>query len=188
MERICPNRTFYIQAYHRELSQSALFPTSSSMTWLNWYEQCLLYADDLVLWHSAPKKNIQKRMEIALTYALKRLANWWYNNGMVINTSKTACQTFLLAHHSINPHLIYKHTPLKQTNESTYLGVTFDTKLTWKNHIAKIAERASNRLNVLKRLAGGSLWGSARSTLNTTYKMFGQPIILYCCETLDTAP
>nr|CDS26300.1 RNA directed DNA polymerase from mobile element [Hymenolepis microstoma] len=50
----------------------------------------LLYADDLVLWYSAPKKNAQKRTESALNYALKLLANWCNNNGMVINTSKTA--------------------------------------------------------------------------------------------------
>ncbi|VDO03112.1 unnamed protein product [Rodentolepis nana] len=56
----------------------------------------------------------------------------------------------------------------------------------WKSHIAKIAERVSNRLNVLKRLAG-SVWGCARSTLNTTYKMFIQQIMLYCCEPLITA-
>ncbi|VDO14829.1 unnamed protein product [Rodentolepis nana] len=64
--------------------------------------------------------------------------------------------------------------------------MTFDTKLTWKSHIAKIAERVSNRLNELKRLAG-SVWGCARSTLNTTYKMFIQTIMLYCCEPLITA-
>nr|CDS30888.1 hypothetical protein HmN_000322800 [Hymenolepis microstoma] len=77
-------------------------------------------------------------------------------------------------------------TPLEQTNEFTYLGMTFETKLTWKNQIAKMVERPSNRLKVLKHLAG-SLWGSARSTPNTTYKVFVQPIMLHCCETLVTA-
>ncbi|VDO09853.1 unnamed protein product [Rodentolepis nana] len=91
-----------------------------------------------------------------------------------------------MAHHSINPLPRYKDTTLENTNELTYLGMTFDTKLTWKSHIAKIAERVSNRLNVLKRLAG-SVWGCARSTLNTTYKMFIQLIMLYCCEPLITA-
>nr|CDS29143.1 hypothetical protein HmN_000220100 [Hymenolepis microstoma] len=75
---------------------------------------------------------------------------------------------------------MYKDTPLEQINEFTYLGMTFDTKLTWKHHIAKIAERASNRLKVLKHPAGSA-------TLNTTYKMFVQPIMLYCCDTLVTA-
>ncbi|VDO03651.1 unnamed protein product [Rodentolepis nana] len=42
-------------------------------------------------------------------------------------------------------------------------------------------KRVSNKQNVLKRLAG-SEWGCARSTPSTTYKMFIQPIMLYCCE------
>ncbi|VDO10935.1 unnamed protein product [Rodentolepis nana] len=141
------------------------------------------YPDSLIngkdLWYSAPKKNAQERTESALNCALKLLANWCDNNGMVINTAKTAFQTFSLARHSINPLLRYKDTTIERTNEFTYLGMTFDTRLTWKSHIAKIAERVSNRLNVLKRLAG-SVWGCARSTLNTTYKMFIQPIMLYC--------
>nr|CDS31402.2 sodium and chloride dependent glycine [Hymenolepis microstoma] len=65
---------------------------------------------------------------------------------------------------------MHKDTPLEQINEFTYLRMAFDTRLSWKNHIAKIAEGASKRLNLLKLLAG-SLWSSARSTLNTTYKM-----------------
>ncbi|VDO15831.1 unnamed protein product [Rodentolepis nana] len=64
--------------------------------------------------------------------------------------------------------------------------MTFDTKLTWKSHIAKIADRVSNRLDVLKRL-DSSVWDCARSTLNTTYKMLIQSIMLYCCEPLITA-
>ncbi|VDN96994.1 unnamed protein product [Rodentolepis nana] len=132
--------------------------------------KCLLYADDLVLWYSAPKKNAQERTESALNCALKQLANWCDNNGMVINTAKTAFQTFSLAHHSINPLLRYKDTTLEKTNEFTYLGMAFNTKLTWKSRIAKIAERISNRLNVLKRLAS-SVWDCARSTLNTTCKI-----------------
>ncbi|VDO15826.1 unnamed protein product, partial [Rodentolepis nana] len=148
-EMLYQNPIFYKQVFHRELSQAALFSISSSITAELAQTvtgiKCLLYADDLVLWYSAP-----------LISALKLLANW------------------------------YKDTTIEKTNEFTYLGMTFDTKLTWKNHIAKIAERVSNRLNVLKRLAG-SLWGCASSTLDTTYKMFIQPIMLCCCEPLITA-
>ncbi|VDO08809.1 unnamed protein product, partial [Rodentolepis nana] len=108
------------------------------------------------LWYSAPKKNAQERTESTLNVALKLLANW------------------------------HKDTTIEKTNEFTFLGMTFDTKLTWKSYINKIEERVSNRLNVLKRLAG-NVWGCARSTLNNTYKMFIQPIILYFCEPLITA-
>ncbi|VDO15252.1 unnamed protein product [Rodentolepis nana] len=56
--------------------------------------KCLLYADDLVLWYSASKENAKERTESALNCGLKLLANWCDNNGMVINTAKTAFQTY----------------------------------------------------------------------------------------------
>ncbi|VDO02310.1 unnamed protein product [Rodentolepis nana] len=37
------------------------------------------------------------------------------------------------------------------------------------------------------KLLAGSVWGCARSTLNTTYKMLVQSIMPYCCEPLITA-
>ncbi|VDN99132.1 unnamed protein product [Rodentolepis nana] len=72
--------------------------------------KCLLYADVLVLWYSAPKKNAQKRTESAINYALKLLANWFDNNGMVINTANIAFQTFSLVHHNTSLHLMHKDT------------------------------------------------------------------------------
>jgi len=48
---------------------------------------------------------------------------------MKINTSKTALQSFSLAHKAIRPKLRYKGTALFQSNEFMYLGVTFDNEL-----------------------------------------------------------
>jgi hypothetical protein len=72
---------------------------------------------------------------------------------MKINTSKTAFQSFSLAHKTIHPRLRYKGTALSQSNEFKYLGVTFD-KSNWKNHMDKTALRVSKHINVLKRLVG----------------------------------
>ena len=38
-------------------------------------------------------------------------------------------------------------------NEATYLGVVFDTRLTWERHINNISERAYGRLNLLRAMA-----------------------------------
>ncbi|VDO12164.1 unnamed protein product [Rodentolepis nana] len=129
--------------------------------------KCLIYADDLVLWYSASKNNAPEKKESALNCALKLLANWCGNNGIVINITKTEFQAFYLARHSVDMLLRYKNATLEKTNEFTYLGMRFDTKLTWKSHFAKIPERVSNTLHVLKRLAG-SVYGCGRSTLIST--------------------
>jgi hypothetical protein len=105
---------------------------------------------------------------------------------MKINTSKTALQSFSLAHKKIHPRLKYKGTALSQSKEFRYPGVTFDNKLNWKNHVDKIASRVSKRINVLKRLAE-SKWRCARSTLNFTYQKYVLPVITYSCESPVTA-
>jgi len=66
--------------------------------------------------------------------------------------------TLLLAHKTNHLRLSYKGAALSQSNEFKYLGVTFDSKLNWKNHVDKIALRVSKSINFLKRLAG-SKWG-----------------------------
>ena len=50
-----------------------------------------------------------------------------------------------------------------------------------------IFEKARKRFSLLKRLAGKK-WGCSRNTLNTTYKMFIQPVLTYCGEILITSP
>jgi hypothetical protein len=122
--------------------------------------KCLLYADDLVFWAEAEKRNAEGKTEKILNKALAVLEEWCDRNSMKINTTKTAFQSFSLAHKTIHPRLRYKRTALSQTNEFRYLGVTFD-KLNWKNHVNTLALRVSKCINVLKRLAG-SKWGCAR--------------------------
>ncbi|VDO14358.1 unnamed protein product [Rodentolepis nana] len=126
----------------RELSQAALF---SMVLRENFMQMILFYGipplfsqmiwyygipplRKFVLWYSAPKKNAQERRESVLNCAFKLLANWCDNNGMVINTAKTAFQTFSLARHRINSLLRYKDTTQEKTNEFTYLGMTFENQ------------------------------------------------------------
>jgi len=116
--------------------------------------QCLLYADDLVFWTEGDKRRAEEKTEQILNKALTTLEEWCERNNMKINTSKTTFQSFSLAHKTIHPRLKYKVEALSQSNEFKYLGVTFDNKLNWKNHVDKVASRVSKRINVLKRLAG----------------------------------
>ena len=147
----------------------------------------LLYADDLVLWSSTPKSKPLKHIEHTLNSALEDLHQWCLENSMKVNITKTSCQTFSLCHKDIKPAITYNNAPLEHVSKYKYLGVTFDTKLTWKDHIADITARARGRLNILKRLAG-TKWGCATSTLNSTYKTYVKPVMKYCCGALITAP
>ncbi|VDO05393.1 unnamed protein product [Rodentolepis nana] len=115
--------------------------------------QVLFYADDLVLWYSAPKKNSQEWTESALSCALKLLANWCDKNGMVINNAKTAFQTYTLARHSINPLLRianttqeqFAHEPLRQSMLTTLQILVFIDE-SYRENKAKISGGAYSEL------------------------------------------
>jgi len=148
--------------------------------------KCLLYADDLVFWTEVDKRKTEEKTEQTLSTALAVLEERCERNNMKINTSATAFQSFSLPHKTIHPRLRYKRTAFSQSYEFKYLGVTFDNRLNWKNHVDKIASRVSKRINILKRLAG-SAWRCARSTLNFKYQKFILPVITHNCESLVTA-
>ena len=48
---------------------------------------------------------------------------------------------------------------LPQDNSPTYLGVTFDPRMTWKNQIDKCTTRAKLHIFLMKRLSG-TTWGA----------------------------
>jgi hypothetical protein len=47
-----------------------------------------------------------------------------------------------------------------------------------RNHEEKTTEKSTEKLSVLKRLAGRK-WGSSRSILNATYKAYTKPVLQY---------
>uniref|UniRef100_A0A0R3TX41 Tick transposon n=1 Tax=Rodentolepis nana TaxID=102285 RepID=A0A0R3TX41_RODNA len=172
-----------LQAFHRELSQAALFFPQGAVT------TCTLFNVDRELSQAAlfsMSSSIYKQSRASSTYFMQTILFY-------VRQQWNGYQ-----HHENCIPNIFTGPPLhksaftvqgyfsRKTNEFTYLGMTFDTKLTWESHAAKVAERVSKRLNVLKRLAG-SIWRCARSTLNTIYKMFVQPIMLSCYVPLTTA-
>nr|KAG5694837.1 hypothetical protein BaRGS_019214 [Batillaria attramentaria] len=57
---------------------------------------------------------------------------------------------------------------LQADDNPTYLGVTFDKRLTWKQQTEKAATRAKLRLNIMKKLAG-TTWGADMTTLKRLY-------------------
>lgn len=96
--------------------------------------------------------------------------------------NKTEFQSLSLAHETIQLVLRYKNDTLTQTDGFTYLGVTFDNKLSWKQ-VEKIGSQTSKQLRILKRLPA-CIWGCARPTVSTAYQKYVLPGMLHCCEAL----
>eukprot|EP00665_Eupelagonemidae_sp_cell47_P010748 gene10748-1822_t len=68
----------------------------------------------------------------------------------------------------VPPPVVLKGQQLLYSSEPKYLGVTVDEGLTFKAHVATVAERMASRCKVLRALTGTS-WGCRLSTLRRTY-------------------
>ena len=67
---------------------------------------------------------------------------------------------------------------LQKDDNPTYLGVTFDTRLTWKKQTEKCLKRGMQRTPLIKKMAG-SKWGTNNNILKNTYHGYVRPVLEY---------
>ena len=75
---------------------------------------------------------------------------------------------------------------LELFNEARLLGVTLDSKLTWKPHITRITRKATTTLLQCRQIVGKS-WGIKPSMMKWIYTTMICPIMWYALE-MATAP
>ncbi|GFV49682.1 RNA-directed DNA polymerase from mobile element jockey [Trichonephila clavipes] len=90
-----------------------------------------LYADDTAI--SATYKNT-KSVTIALNKHLALLEKYFNDWKIKIKVNKTVAVLFTKTRKPIAPPTLYS-TPLRWSQTTKYLGITFDKTLTWKPHI-----------------------------------------------------
>jgi ribonuclease HI len=124
-----------------------------------------LYADDLVLWCS-------EEHATTATYRMQQAADQlsaWADEWCVqVNTDKSCTTLFTLSPKQKARTINVSGAPLTEVEEATYLGVTFDKRLTWKPHIAHAETKARKKLAILRKLAGTN-WGANEEILKTVY-------------------
>ena len=97
-----------------------------------------------------------------------------------ISTSKTVYTIFNKGRqfNKLKIKLKYGNDFIEAEKNFKFLGLTLDPGLTLKKHAQVTAERASRRLNILKRLRGKN-WGISPKLIITSYKTLIRPIIEY---------
>ncbi|GFX95270.1 putative RNA-directed DNA polymerase from transposon X-element [Trichonephila clavipes] len=79
-----------------------------------------LFADDLAIWCSTPKRD-QSKLNTILNLTLERLHLWCIENNMTVNLKKTTCQFFTLNRQPFSSQLVYNAMPVQQSDVSIYL-------------------------------------------------------------------
>ena len=121
---------------------------SSIVKAINSGVECFLYVDDFVISLRARNMNTIERQ---LQQCLNKLQSWSNENGFKFSKTKTKCMHFcnLRCHHP-NPELYLNKTRIDVVTEFKFLGVIFDTKLTFLPHINALKKKCKKALNLLK--------------------------------------
>lgn len=142
--------------------------------------QTFQFADDTAFLALAPTIQGINRL---LQNTIDSFSKWCRTWKLTINSGKTQTVVFLppksRSRTQRNPrklNITVHGVPIKPSKTVKYLGVIFDTKLTWTPQLNHIVTKAKNRLNLLKRLVG-TTWGLKPHTLINTYKVFMRPTL-----------
>ena len=139
------------------------------------------YADDTTYMASFNFNKPKHEIADLLQPVLSNLQDYCRKWRMGLNPSKTWALNFNNNKKSkMEPRLKLGGEPISYKTSGKFLGVTFDSKLTFKEHIKEVKIKCLKRINMLKAIRGNS-WGTSPETLIFTYKSFVRPIIDYSC-------
>ena len=111
------------------------------------------------------------------TLNLHRISTWCDTWGFKISLEKTVAVVFSHRTHTnidlkINNHLV------KIDNKAKFLGLVFDSKLNWNEHIKYLEEKCKKRLNLMRAVSGNT-WGANKKSLLTIYRSLIRSVIDY---------
>ena len=114
------------------------------------------YADDSTLMAVLPFPGARVAVAESLNRDLVRVNAWCDLYGMKLNASKTKIMIVSRSRtmHPQPPPLTIDGTVLKESDDLDILGVTFDSKLTFKKHLRSVSRAASQRLGILRKSCG----------------------------------
>ena len=108
---------------------------------------------------------------------VQQWANQWLEN---FNPDKTKSMTFTnkkITH----PPLYFDNKAVEDVHQHKHLGLIFNTRLSWKDHVSEIIAKVSKLLNVMHKLSREL----DRKTLETIYETFIRSKLEYACIVWD---
>lgn len=130
------------------------------------YISLKLFADDILIHHSSTEY-IQS--ENIIQNSLNSITNWAKNQGMSFSPTKSACVHFCRKRDCPKiTNLSIDNIQIPNSDSCKFLGLFFDTSLSWSKHIGYLKNKCNKDLNII-RLLSGSKWGSHRTSLQRIY-------------------
>ena len=126
-----------------------------------------LYVDDFCMCY---RSKSMRTIERHLQQCINRIENWASHNGFKFSKSKTQCVHFCQLRKVHNDPELYLYGSLIPVVEDfKFLGVLFDRKLSFIQHIKYLKAKCLKALNLLKVLSHTD-WGADRTVLLQLYR------------------
>ena len=121
-----------------------------------------------------------------LQHTINRLEKWTLENGFTISKNKTVAMHFCPDKRCMDPVLKLGGDPIQFVKEAKFLGLIWDTKLTFEPHIKYLKARCQKALNILKVLSRTE-WGADQTTLLKLYRSLVRSKLDYGCIVYGSA-
>ena len=143
-----------------------------------------LFVDDLSLSFAAAKMAVAERK---LQLTIDKVVKWASERGFSFSSSKTVVMHFcrIRGVHP-DPDLFLSGQRISCVQESKFLGLTFDSKLTWEHHIRNTKIKCMKTLDILKVLSC-TRWGADRKHLLQLHRSLIIPKLSYGSEVYSSA-
>ena len=135
----------------------------------------LAFADDFNLIKSG--RNMTQ-LGMHAQEGINKLCEWAERNSLQFNADKTKALVFTKKVKFYKPPLYINGKEIEYVNTFKYLGVTFDSKLNWKEHIKTQVKRAKASLLMSKKLVGKT-WGINPTNAHWIYTAIVRPLLTY---------
>ena len=125
------------------------------------------YADDLALACCGRKKeDVALRMQAEVD----KVVSWSQQARLTLNAAKCEVAFFSLdnAEAQWRPQITINWVPPSNTPSPTFLGLTYDRRMTFGTQVKKVCQQMLRRTNLL-RVVGGTTWGWQKQDLRTVY-------------------
>lgn len=112
--------------------------------------QMQLYADDIMIIYKG--KDVEHMSEI-ISRDLIKLNDWFYNNLLSFNTSKTKYMIIAPKNKRIEQSavIVVNGCPIERVYSYKYLGLIFDHKLMWNDHVSYIKKKLKPILALFRK-------------------------------------
>ena len=137
-----------------------------------------LFVDDFSI---SGKGKTLAGVERQLQLCINGIQKWVDENGFRFSITKTECIHFHRKRNQVlQPSLHVNNQSIKVSNQVKFLGVIFDSKLSFLPHIKYLKNSCQNELNILKVISHTD-WGADKETLLRLYRSLVRSKLDYGC-------